>query len=131
MERIEELFHAALHREPGERAAFLSAECAGDEVARREVESLLDFHDNDERSLDASDLAADLLEHDRAERAVGRTIGAYKILKPLAAGGMGAIFLAQDTKLAARSRSSCCSRNSHATEIACIGSNRRRAPRRH
>jgi hypothetical protein len=34
--------------EPGEQAAFLAAECAGDEVLRREVESLLDFHNNDD-----------------------------------------------------------------------------------
>lgn len=38
--QIEQLFHDALAREPGERATFLDGACADGEV-RREVESLL------------------------------------------------------------------------------------------
>jgi hypothetical protein len=60
--RLEELFHRALDREPLEQAAFLAVECAGDEAMRREVESLLGFHNCDERSLDASDLQTVLIE---------------------------------------------------------------------
>ena len=40
-QRIEQLYHSALGRVPGERAAYLAAECAGDEELRREVESLI------------------------------------------------------------------------------------------
>lgn len=39
--QIERLYHAALEREPDERAAFLDEACAGDDELRREVESLL------------------------------------------------------------------------------------------
>jgi serine/threonine protein kinase len=98
--RIEEVFHAALDREPSERAALLARQCVGDEGIRREVESLLAFHDQDKRSLDAADFAADLLEHDQVQSLVGRTIGSYSVLRLLATGGMGAVFLAQDLKLA-------------------------------
>jgi serine/threonine-protein kinase len=39
--RVEALYHAALQRPPGERSPFLRDACAGDEVMRRDVESLL------------------------------------------------------------------------------------------
>ena len=39
--QIEDLFHAALSRAEGERAAFLADVCGGDVPLRREVESLL------------------------------------------------------------------------------------------
>jgi serine/threonine protein kinase len=91
-----------LERRAGERAAFLARECAGDESLRREIESLLAFHERDGRSLDAADIAADLFQGDQVEGTVGRTIGPYKILKPLGRGGMGAVFLAEDAKLTRR-----------------------------
>ena len=40
-QQIEKLLQAALERKPAERAAFLQQACAGDEVIRKEVESLL------------------------------------------------------------------------------------------
>ena len=40
-QQIEQLFHAALEREPAQRAAFLRDACAADDGLRREVESLL------------------------------------------------------------------------------------------
>jgi hypothetical protein len=40
-QQIDELFQAALEREPAERAAFLDEACAGDQALRKEVESLL------------------------------------------------------------------------------------------
>ena len=48
--RIEELFHAALERAPGERAPFLLEACAGDADLLREVRSLLD-HDGEAEDL--------------------------------------------------------------------------------
>ena len=38
---VERLYHLALARPAGERAALLAEACAGDEALRREVESLL------------------------------------------------------------------------------------------
>jgi predicted Ser/Thr protein kinase len=40
-QRIEQLYHDARKRDPGQRAGFLEQACAGDEGLRREVESLL------------------------------------------------------------------------------------------
>ena len=39
--QIEQLYLAALEREPRERTDFLAQACAGDDELRREVESLL------------------------------------------------------------------------------------------
>jgi hypothetical protein len=39
--RIEELYHAALERTEGERAAYLREACADDADLRKEVEELL------------------------------------------------------------------------------------------
>ena len=40
-QRVEEIYHAALERGEGQRAAFLEEACGRDEALRREVESLL------------------------------------------------------------------------------------------
>lgn len=98
-QRIEALFYRALDRPPDQRADFLAAECADDKSMRREIESLLAFRDADVRSLDASAVVADLLAHRDVEADIGRAIGPYKVLRLLATGGMGRVFLAQDTKL--------------------------------
>src|SRR5437667_333545 len=39
--QIEELYHAALERDPGRRSGFLAEACRDDVELRREVESLL------------------------------------------------------------------------------------------
>ena len=40
-QQITEIFHAALARDPRDRADFVADACAGDEQVRREVESML------------------------------------------------------------------------------------------
>ena len=40
-QQISRVYHAALERSVGERAAFLREACANDDVLRREVDSLL------------------------------------------------------------------------------------------
>ena len=42
-DRISDLYHRALERPRGERAAFLDEACDRDGALRREVESLLDY----------------------------------------------------------------------------------------
>jgi hypothetical protein len=40
--RIEELFHAALEREPGDRDAFITEACGNDQELKRKVQALLE-----------------------------------------------------------------------------------------
>jgi hypothetical protein len=44
-QKLDELFHAALGREPASRAAFLDEACAGDESLHKQVAALLKAHD--------------------------------------------------------------------------------------
>jgi serine/threonine-protein kinase len=86
-ERVNALFHAALARAPATRDAFLSAECRDDAGLRREVQSLLDAHDDSQTS-DSS-----------ATVGVGFRIGDYQITGFIAKGGMGEVYRARDRKL--------------------------------
>ena len=47
---IERLYHAALERDAGERAAFLADACEDDAALRREVESLLGVSNQERRT---------------------------------------------------------------------------------
>lgn len=98
---IEKLFHAALEMNPAERKEFLSRECAEDEQIRAEVDSLIRGFEKDRRFLEKGAFSMGLraLTQDAAEQLVGRTIGAYKIVRLIGKGGMGEVYLAEDTKL--------------------------------
>jgi serine/threonine protein kinase len=101
-QQIKEIFHSALEREPAERSAYLAGACAGDESIRSEVESLIAAHEKDGSFIDSPAYevaAAWLAEDDEPDPLVGQQINRYKVLSQLGAGGMGEVYLAQDTKL--------------------------------
>ncbi|MGH9879982.1 MAG: serine/threonine-protein kinase, partial [Pyrinomonadaceae bacterium] len=102
--QLNQLFHAALEREPGVRSSFLAQSCAGDEPMRSEVESLLASHLEAESFIEipASDVAAELFAGDQGNSLVGKSIGHYEIEALLGAGGMGEVYLAQDNSLGRR-----------------------------
>ena len=100
-QQISTVFQAALERMPGQQSAFLDKACAGDSSLRQEVESLIAAHEQVGNFIEAPAIAvaAPLLVGEQADSVVGRTISHYRILGPLGAGGMGEVYLAQDTKL--------------------------------
>jgi hypothetical protein len=99
--RIESLYHAAQERALDDRAAFLAAECVGDDSQRREVESLLAQPVTHASLPGAGALAQALASGSAPPRVslVGRRVGAYFIWAPLGAGGMGEVYRARDTTL--------------------------------
>ncbi|MEO8436146.1 MAG: protein kinase [Pyrinomonadaceae bacterium] len=101
-QEIDRIFAAALEREPAERAAFLGEACAGDELLRQEVESLL-ANDNPESlaGADAVQEAQRLLKHRAARMAIppNSRLGRYEIRSQIGSGGMGEVYLARDPKI--------------------------------
>ena len=100
-QKIEELLAAALERAPGERSSFLAQACRGDDALRHEVETLIMSYEQAgdfiEDPLIDGVLGDALRTHangDGDAAFIGRRLGAYRIVRELGRGGMGAVFLA-------------------------------------
>jgi len=97
----EAIFAAALERDSlQERAAYVAGACAGNAELLLRVRELLGCHDESQGPLDrpAPGLAAVATLDEPMQECVGMEIGPYKLLQQLGEGGMGTVFLAQQSK---------------------------------
>src|SRR5215831_14427341 len=87
-QRVEELFEAALAREPETWASFLAEAAAGDANLAEEVLALLDSREKvlGDQTLESPSESIAL--------PVGRRVGPYRVLSEIGHGGMGAVYRA-------------------------------------
>ena len=102
-QKVKGLFDVVVELAPDERGKFLAKSCGADDELRRDVEKLLASSDEAESFMESP--AAEAVAGFKIEPknlAAGVSFGHYEIVKQIGAGGMGEVYLANDTKLERR-----------------------------
>jgi len=101
-ERIQAIFQEALELGSAEREAFLADKCAADPSLREEIDALLQVDRTATSNLEEPDEFTDagfFGEVDRdSENTLPEKIGAFRIVSVLGQGGMGVVYLGQQTE---------------------------------
>jgi serine/threonine protein kinase/tetratricopeptide (TPR) repeat protein len=95
---IDEVFFAALEASgPEARAAYLAEVCGPDAELRRRVERMLAASPLVSNFLEPPSAAATITAASPSGELAGAVIGPYKLLEPIGEGGMGAVYMAEQT----------------------------------
>jgi hypothetical protein len=98
---VKDVFHAALLQDATERTAYLQRVVADDASLRAEIAAMIAAEEKGGTSIESriAEVASELLEDDPARSPAGSQVGNHRILSALGAGGMGEVYLAEDTRL--------------------------------
>ncbi len=99
--KVRAVLETAMDLDPSQRPSFLDKACADDGPLRAEVESLLADHESagDFIEKPAYEIAPELLRDASEGSLAGRRLGPYAVVEELGHGGMGVVYLAEDTRL--------------------------------
>lgn len=93
------VFLAALdHESPASRQAFLDDACGGNDELRQKVAGLFRAYEQAGNFLGGSVSVAATMDIPASQRLPFRTIGPYKLLQQIGEGGMGSVFMAEQTE---------------------------------
>ena len=92
------IFTVAIERDPAERPAFLDEACGADQELRQRVEKLIGLHENAGDFLEQPAAGAGPTFDQRPLERLGTEIGPYKLLQQIGEGGMGTVFMAEQTQ---------------------------------
>lgn len=100
-QKIKGMFDAALEIDWPKRGEFLDNACAGDADLRNDVQKLINSFDDADGFMDkpAANEVASLILEPKETLKNGQSFAHYEILSLIGTGGMGEVYLAQDTKL--------------------------------
>ncbi len=96
---VEEIFLAAVDRAPADRPAYVADACAGDAGQQAQVEALLKAHAEAGSLLEQPLFEpGPTVEQPPRAHASGTAIGPYKLLQVIGEGGMGTVYMAEQTE---------------------------------
>ena len=105
--QVEEVFQSAVDLPQAERRRFIAGACAGDETLQEQVAALVAQYEAagdfiEEPAVGSGVLTPHLDAHSTSpmsasefDPSIGRRVGAYKVVREIGRGGMGAVYLAE------------------------------------
>jgi serine/threonine protein kinase len=100
--RVRSVFEAAIQRDPEERHSFVDEMCPDDPPIAAEAHRLIDAWNEDAGAFVGAGGVARTLPARDASATAGQVIGPYLIRDEIGRGGMGVVYLAEDTRLSRR-----------------------------